>query len=238
LRVESGQYPSETPRVGIRSQLFQVPCELRDVKQILNWLYEILHKKALPFDLGSIDLNGDDLFELVITPTTYTQSYANDYFRVHFNTPLALLLEELCDSNTPTEAGGQLFYPMIAKEGKWVQTINTLERCNKIESIVLFTTLPVTKMGLADPTSGTVRKEAVLGTIEFNSGQYNLRAKTDWRYIPNVFRHTTLDSVAGIQSYDIWVMLRYTNGDMRAHVLAPSERANINIAFYPRNTSF
>ncbi len=230
--------PPKPATLQYGANYFSFPGEIRDVSQVINWLYEILHKKALPFDLGAIDLNGDDLFELNITPATYTNSYQTGYFQVYFNKPLANLLEGLC-STIPLEAGAQLNYEMLTTaSGKTTQLIPTLERMNKLESILLFTNLPVTKVGLADAKTGTVRKEAILGTIEFNAGQYNLRAKTDWRYIPNVFRHSTLEGVSGIQSYEIWVMLRYTNGDMRAHVLGPDERANINIAFNPRGDIF
>ena len=229
--------PVKPPGLEWGPNYFKFPGELRNVNELTSWFYEILHKKALPFDLGNITLNNDDFFELLIPQPTYDQSYATGYFEVYFNAPLASLLEELCDT-TPTQSAGQLFYKMRTSAGKTTQTINTLERCNKIESILLFTSLPVTKLGIADARSGIVRRDAILGTIEFNAGQYNLRSKTDWRYIPSVFRHSTLDSSSPVQSYEVWVMLRYTNGDLRAHVLSPDERANINLAFYPIDGGF
>ena len=218
------------------SNYYTFPGEISNVNQVLTWLYDVLHKKALPFDLGNISLNDQDRFELLITSGTYTTTYQPDYFRVYFNQPLAALLEELC-TTTPIQAGGELFYQMFSNAAaKWVQTVDTLSRINKIESILfLTTTLPITKTYIANPNNGTVRREGVLGTVAFNAGTFNLRAKKDWLYIPNVFRHTTLEAVTPITSYEISVVIQYTNGDTRALVLSPDERLNINLAFYPRS---
>jgi hypothetical protein len=215
---------------------YSFPGEISNVNQVLSWLYEILHKKALPFDLGNIALNDQDRFELLITPTTYNATYQPDFFRVYFNQPLAALLEELCSTTTPLEAGGELFYQMFSSSvNTWAQTVDTLSRINKIESIIFLTaTLPITKTYIANPNNGTVRREGILGTVAFNAGTFNLRAKKDWLYVPNVFRHTTLESPSPIASYEINIMIQYTNGDLRALVLSPDERANINLAFYPR----
>jgi hypothetical protein len=215
---------------------YSYPGEISNVNQVLDWLYGILHKKALPFDLGNVSLNDQDRFELLITPTTYADSFQPDFFRVYFNQPLAALLEELCSTTTPIEAGGELFYQMFSSSANtWVQNVDTLSRINKIESILfLTTTLPITKTYIANPNNGTVRREGILGTVAFNAGTFNLRAKKDWLYVPNVFRHTTLESPSPIASYEINIMIQYTNGDLRALVLSPDERANINLAFYPR----
>lgn len=230
--------PVKPPGLVYGPNYFRFPGVLTSVGQLLLWLYEILHKKALPFDLGNISLNGGDNFELMISNSTYTGSYANDYFRVYFNEPLAAVLEELCDPGAVIEAGGKLFAPMFTNEGTYRQTVNTLERLCKIESIILKTSLTVTKSGNANPNTGIVERDQILGTIEFNAGQYDLRAKTDWRYIPSVFRHTTLEGAAPIQSFNIPIFIRYTHGDNIAHVLSPGERANVNVSFYPRGGGF
>lgn len=214
---------------------YSFPGEISNVNQVLSWLYEILHKKALPFDLGNVSLNDQDRFELLITQPTYSATYQPDFFRVYFNQPLAALLEELC-TTTPIQADGELFYQMFSSAATtWVQNVDTLSRINKIESILfLTTTLPITKTYIANPNNGTVHREGVLGTVAFNAGTFNLRAKKDWLYIPSVFRHTTLETSSPIASYEINIMIQYTNGDLRALVLSPDERANINLAFYPR----
>lgn len=234
--LKSDTIPTKPALMEYGPNYFSFPGEISNVSQILTWLYDILHKKPLPFDLGNISLNDQDRFELLITNPTYTGSYLPDYFRVYFNKPLAILMEELC-STISTEAGGELYYQMFSNAAaKWAQTVDTLTRINKIESILFLSpTLPVTKTYIANPKNGTVRKEAVLGSVSFNGGQFNLRAKKDWLYIPNVYRHTTLEADNPIESYEINIMIQYTNGDLRALVLGPDERCNINLAFYPRN---
>jgi hypothetical protein len=57
--------------------------------------------------------------------------------------------------------------------------------------------------------------------------------KSDWIYTPTVFRHYTMNQSNTIDSYSIRIMLQYRNGFFRAHTLAPGERFNVNIAFYP-----
>ena len=230
--------PQKPPGLEWGANYFKFPGSIDNVEQLLQWFYEILHKKALPFDLGNIDLDKDDYFNLLITNDTYTQSYANDYFQVYFNQPLALLLEGLYNT-TPIQAGGQLFYQMKTNSsGLYTQTLDTLHRLNKIESFLIHTTLPVTKTNISNASNGSVRPDPILSTIELNAMQYNLRSKSDWRYIPTVYRHTTLSTTSPVQNFDIWVLVQYTDGAVIAHTLAPSERLKVNLAFYPRGEEF
>jgi hypothetical protein len=135
------------------------------------------------------------------------------------------------------EAGGQLFYQMRTNApGLFVQTVDTLHRLNKIENFLIKTTLPVTKTNISNAATGDVQRDPILTTIELNAS--NLRSKSDWRYIPTVYRHSTLSDSSPVQSFNLSVLVQYTDGTIIANTLAPGERFKVGLAFYPRDSEF
>lgn len=217
---------------------YSFPGELKTVDQLLNWFYEILHKKTLPFDLGVIDLDGEDLFSLTIPPATYTASYQSGYFKVYFNEILARVLTELWTGD-PVQTAGESYYKMKTEgSGTTKQTVSKLHLVNKIESILIITTLPVTPTYIFDSAIGVNRPEKILASVELNALEYNLRLKTDWKYVPTVYRHATFSNDKMIMNFALWAMVQYVDGERRACYLRPGERFNVNLAFYPRGESF
>ncbi len=212
---------------------FRFPGTLSNVEQFTRWLQDILLKKAQPYNLGLFDLSNEDLFRYSISQPEYDASFTSGNFTVSFNEPLAVILNGFVDMSQPESINGQLFYPMLTRAGSTTSGVDTMYRLNKIESVLFTTTLPVTPTEVLDLSLNDVTRMRIVGSVEFNTFTYNIRTKADWIYTPTVFRHYTMNQSNTIDSYSIRIMLQYRNGFFRAHTLAPGERFNVNIAFYP-----
>lgn len=212
---------------------FRFPGTLSSVEQFTRWLQDILLKKAQPYNLGLFDLSNEDLFRYSISQGEYDASFTSGKFTVSFNEPLAVILNGFVDMSQPESINGQLFYPMLTHAGSTTSGVDTMYRLNKIESVLFTTTLPVTQTEVLDLSLNDVTRMRIVGSVEFNSFSYNIRTKADWIYTPTVFRHYTMNQSNTIDSYSIRIMLQYRSGVFRAHTLAPGERFNVNIAFYP-----
>lgn len=226
--------PAKPPGLEYGNNFFRFPTELRDVDQLLDWFFEVLGKEALPFYLGGIGLDKDEFFTFTINQTDYNATYQPGYFRVYFNDHLSRVLEGLCEKSA-TLVNGRAFHQLKAQVGTLTQTYDTLHRLNKIESFLLCTTLPVTKMNIADLVNNRIDRDTIVGSIEMNNLSYSLRSKSDWRYTPSQFRHYSLENTGEIRNFEIWVKILYTNSVTRELFLLPGERMNINLAFYPKD---
>lgn len=230
--------PPDTP-VGLEfgPNFFRFPAQLSNVDQFTRWLQDILLKKAQPYNLGLFDLTREDLFRYSISQGEYDASFGSGKFTVSFNEPLAAILNGFVDmSATPESVNGQLFYPMIPRAGSTTSEVDTMFRLNQIQSVLFTTTLNVTPTEVLDLELNDVTKMRIVGSVEFNAFTYNIRTKSDWVYTPTVFRHYTMNQDGTVSNYSIRVLLQYRSGVFRAHTLAPGERMNVNLAFYPRTS--
>ena len=226
--------PDTPPGLEYGPNFFKLPGPLQTVDQFTFWLEDTIFKKAAPRNLGLFQLNSDDRFTFSLQETDYNQNYVSGDFIVYFNEQMIPILEGFVDKDAPIQAGGQLFYPLIPRVGTTVSEVDTIYRLNKIESLLIYTTIPMTKINVLSNRDSYVTKESILGTIELNSMQYNLRSKSDWRYIPDVYRHYSLTSTDMLQSFSLWVVIAYVDGSTVVHTLKPRERFNVNVAFFPR----
>lgn len=216
---------------------FRFPGQLSSVDQFTRWLQDILLKKPQPYNLGLFDLTREDLFRYSISQGEYDASFGSGNFTVSFNEPLARLLNGFVNmSATPESVNGQLFYPALLRAGSTTAEVDTMYRLNQIQSVIFTTTLPVTPTEVLDLELNDVTRMRVVGSVEFNTFTYNIRTKSDWLYVPTVFRHYTLNQSETITNYSIRVLLQYRSGIFRAHTLAPGERMSLNLAFYPRTS--
>ena len=213
---------------------FKLTDPLLSVDQFVKWLQDTLLKKAQPYNLGLFQLTGDDFFSYSLQPSDNTMSFTSGDFVVYFNSPMVPIMNGFVDRENPIQAAGQLFYPMTPAAGTTTSTVDTMYRLNKIESILIYTTLPMTQINILSNSRNLVSKEKILGTIELNSLQYNVRTKSDWRYLPDVYRHYTMSDDGELGIFDVWVVISYINGGTFVHMLNPGERFNVNLAFFPR----
>ena len=224
---------TKPPGLEYGPNYFKLTEPLTSVEQFLKFLQDALFKAPHPFNLGLFGLNNSDFFTYDIRPEDYTASFGSGAFEVYFNSPLVPIMTGFVNTENPTEIYGQLFYKMTPKSGHTESTTDTMYRLNKMDSIMFYTTLPITETEVLDHSLGEATRERILGTIEVNPLLYNIRTKSDWRYTPTVLRHYTMNQHSPVQNYSVWTVIRYINGLSRAHVLKPGERFAVNIAYFP-----
>lgn len=213
---------------------FKFPGQLTSVKQFVHWLQDVLIKNPQPVNLGLFELNNEDFFSYGLPQAEYDAYFGSGNFIVYFNRQLKPILDGHVSEGNPIEAAGQLFYPLIPHIGGFTSSVDTMFRLNKIQSFLIKTTLPVTKTGVLDAELNAVTHHSILSTIEMNTMQYNLRTKADWKYIPSVYRHTTMNQPDMVQQYDLYIEILYNNSKRLRLLLAPDEKMVVNVAFYPR----
>jgi hypothetical protein len=215
--------------------VFSFPGELRTVAEFLRFLQDPLLKKALPFNLGLFDLDGERMFRYTLQSADKSAVFDSGYFRVYFNAPLAKILNGFYNQNLTESYGGETFFEMIPETR--TSSVDTLPLLNKMESILISTTLPVTSTSVLNITQNQLLDYHIVGSVEVNNLSYNLVEKSDFRYIPNLLRPYTMTQRSPITQYSLGVLIQYNSGTVRQHYLAPSERFLANLVFTPRGVA-
>ena len=224
---------AETPAGMIYGpNYYTFPGVLRTVQELMDWFYGIFHKEALPYNLGSLGIDSDGYFTRMITQAVYDASYSVDQFEVYFNTALWNLLPEFSLAQ-PIEAQDQLFYRFQPFVGTTKQEQHTLSRLLKARSIRFSSTLPTPKYRVNSTELSTIVKAPILTSIAINSESYDVLNKHNMVYIPNVFRHITLQNSSPIETFTLWVMIYYAGGKQVMHSLKPGDYFNLHLAFIP-----
>ena len=207
---------------------------LTTVSELMNWIYNILLKKALPYSLGVIGINADELFERRVTAEQYAESYESGNFKVYFNQGLRDIFPQFVTGES-IQSQGKLWYtfrsdPTVSAE---VQTRRTVSRLMKAVSIRFYSTLPTTQFKVHSVNVNEIIRENILTTIVLNSETYDVVNKHNMIYVPSQFRHITLQNGAPVTNFSISVKIYYKTGGYMMHTLAPGDYFNLNLAFIP-----
>ena len=211
--------------------VFTVQKELRTVEEFLYFLQDPLLKKCLPFNLGLFELDAEQMFKYSINSTAKTDAFGSGFFRVYFNAPLAKILNGFYNPNLTETYGGETFFELIPENR--TSSVDTLHLLNKIESILISTTLPVTSTSVLNISQNQLIDYNIVGSVEVNNLSYNLVEKSDFRYIPNLLRPYTMNQWSPVTQYTLGVLIQYNSGTVRQHYLGSGERFLANLVFTP-----
>jgi hypothetical protein len=109
----------------------------------------------------------------------------------------------------------------------------TFPKFYTLKSIRVYSDLPTTPYIINDIDQNSTVASNLLTEIVFNS-QENYRIE-NLIYIPNVFRHYSLENSGGLRNFKLWFRYKYADGQEYALFLDSLEYASITLAFIPQD---
>lgn len=226
---KTGKYPN-LPEIN---NYFSFDSPIREVEEIIMWLYSITHKKALPYDLGSFEVDSEGYFSFQLPdPTAYTSGD----IEVFFNSRLKEIFPEFLTDEV-IYANGNAYWKLNAtgvinpaqKQSKY-----TLSRLMTAVSIRFYTDMQTTPHMVHNPALNTITQEKIFATIALNNETFDVLNKFNMVYSPTQYRHVTMVNDQPIQNFKLWVKIYYKGGYYQFHTMKPGDYSVINVAFHPR----
>lgn len=226
---KTGKYPN-LPEIN---NFFSFNEHVRNVEDVLLWLSNITHEKALPADLGHFDVDSEGYF--TFSPSGDSAISSGDIV-VFFNTRLKEILPQFLD-NTNITVNGDLYYlfNMDGASGTTVkQSRYTLSRLMTATLVRFYTDLPITPHLVFGSVLGTATRENILTTITLNNETFDVLNKYNAVYTPQNFHLVTMTNGQPIEKFRVWIKIYYKGGRYVFHTLKPGDYLLINVAFLPR----
>lgn len=225
---KTGKYPG----LPLPDNIFTLNTEIREVEEVLSWLYYVFHKTALPDDLGHFDLTEDGLFTFTLKDDS---PYRSGDIAVYFNDNLYNILSEFCDDGTARINGIQ-WYKLDDQQTTTAKTQRryTLSRLLSAVSIYFFTDLPVTPTLITNTELGTATPERIIASLTLNRETFDIVNKYSMVYSPTQFKPVTMSTPTSVQDFKVWIKIHYKNDRYIFHVMKPGDYSILNIAFTPR----
>lgn len=226
---KTGKYP-ELPDIN---NFFAFNNPIREVSDVIDWLYDIFHKKALPHhDLGHFDVDTDGNFTFKLQDAT---AYTSGDIEVFFNSRMKEILPEFLLVENIT-VNGDVYYKLdtegIVPEKK--QSRYTLSRLMTAVSIRFYTDMQTTPHLIHNPGLNTITRENIFATIALNNETFDVLNKYNMIYSPTQYRHVTLNNDDELRAFRLWIKIYYKGGFYEHHTMKPGDYSVVNIAFHPR----
>lgn len=226
---KSGAFP-DLPDIN---NIFSLNTPVAEVEDVLVWLYNILHKKALPYDLGHFDVDAEGYFSLSLSNA---EAYTSGDIEVWFNTRLKEIFPEYLSAQHVTQ-DGEVYYKLNitgAIPTPWKQKKYTLSRLLTAISIHFYTDMQTTAHNTQTAVADRIVGEHILNTITINTETFDVLNKYNMVYSPQQLRHVTMNNDQELRTFSLWVKIFYKGGRYQHHTLKPGDYTLVNIAFYPR----
>lgn len=226
---KSGRFPN-LPELN---NFFTLDTPIREVEEVIMWLYNIMHKKALPYDLGNFEVDDEGYFTFRLPdPIAYTSGD----IEVYFNSRLKEIFPEFLTDEV-VYSNGNAYWKLRAigvidpaqKQKKY-----TLSRLMTAASIRFYTDMQSTPHMVHNPALNTITQEKIFTTIALNNETFDVLNKYNMVYSPTQYRHVTMTNDQPIQNFKLWIKIYYKGGYYQFHTMKPGDYSVINVAFHPR----
>lgn len=201
--------PNNPPGLVYGNNIFEITGPIINEEELILKMNDIVLKKAQPITLGRFSLE-----YVNNTPTLYFTIQSADMtnwnnFEVYIDERLSEIFNFQYTSDFMTHNDENL-YKLNPVEGKQEQASFTFNKINKIDSIRIYTSLPIKDHFISNSYNNTFVKDQLLLEIYYNANQ--LLFSNDIIYNPTFLDENSMTSSPMVTSINLKFRYKYRNG--------------------------